>query len=353
MESTADQTIVEPDLALSPTQEQDSTPQSDADPISKDNVELASKPTNIKSTVPPKRPLTTGVLKRPSTSTTLAPSLKPTIVSTRASVGSTLSKPPSRPTITSTTARRPPITLSSTPLSHRSRPSIASTEDLKNVQASPVEPKRPMTAGTARRASLAPAGTTKSVISSVTASTGRRPPVATSSDNRSAMPNSKPAVPSRVSILSTPRTIRSSATTSNSTRPGAIQNGKKRLSTIPASPATQARSPLVKSKQPQSELMESTMSVDLQQKLEELRSIHKILRVTKTQDGGDKHDASEQEYAIEIEKILDDLSEKLKLSEARDNLPSKAKASIAQNATPLIATLSDGDDGHSKVSLLI
>ena len=87
------------------------------------------------------------------------------------------------------------------------------------------------------------------------------------------------------------------------------------------------------------------MSVDLQQKLEELRSVHKLLRNAMAQEG-DEDDALKQEHAEEMDNILNELSEKLKEAKTHDDPATKAEKSTAQDATPI-----DGHNSHSKVKI--
>ncbi|MCJ1395626.1 hypothetical protein MMC18_008512 [Xylographa bjoerkii] len=318
--------------------------------------------------IPPKRP--TATIKRGEASAST--SNTKTTPSSRSTPGSSLSKPPSR-LITTSSARRPvPGVITSTASSsvHKSRPSTSSVEESRKMPAAEgTENKRPIVAGAAKRVSLAPSVLTKS--------TSHKAP--TSADPRSTLnstiPNDKDISSSRSSVTSPTRVIAKSATTplrpgvsSSITRSGrappssargvhgasAVEASKKRLSTIPASPApppasestdTVGSPPVqgLKPVRPSLGPRKSTMSVTIEQRLQEMELVNEMLKIAMAEDG-EESDEVKEEYGRKVDETLADLREQLEEARRKEGKPplSSADGTPPTNEKPVPI-----ESGHS------
>ena len=206
--------------------------------------EETSAPSPAKKTsVPPKRPITTA--KRVAGSgTTSAPKGTPASTA-RAVPGSGLTKPPTRPPPGSTIRRTAGTATGPTASSgHKSHPSTSSTDN----------DKKPL-GGTAKRMSLAGtgSGTARSPVTKPASTADRRSSLnpSTSTVRKPLSNNNSPSKPSTTSATavsrgppSTTTRVREAANSTKTAATGAVADARKRLSAISSSPApkTTARS---------------------------------------------------------------------------------------------------------------
>ena len=307
----------------------------------------AKKSSPAKAGVPPKRPTTgkTGTTRptttKPSTSTT-----KPTTASSRTTAGSTLNKPPARPATTSTTTRKPATgtTSSSTgTTTHKPRMSTSSIDTAD-------EKKKSSISGAPRRVSIAPSvsSTRPSTTKTVSATPDKR-----SSLGHSAVTEKKPI--GRASTTSPTKTTRptpstpghrasATTTTSRSTKPAVSSTlksstateGRKRLSTIPASPAVKSKSePADDDKEnevtsgaetstskgptrPPLGHRQSTRSAALQQRMREFEIVNEMLQAAMAaEDAGD--DIEQTKISEKVEQSMLKLKNDLEKAKAVEN----------------------------------
>ncbi|MCJ1477843.1 hypothetical protein MMC13_006516 [Lambiella insularis] len=279
--------------------------------------------------IPPKRPATT--VKRAEG--LVAASTTKSLSTTQPIAGSGLSKPPARP-MGAPLGRRPvPGVATSTPstFGHKLRASTSSIEDLrKSAGSEGVENKRPIVAGAAKRVSLAPALMTKSTVPKAPSASDRRYTISNPIANDKSVTSSRTGVtsPTKASTRSTTTTARTPALpgTQRSSRPppsstravnGASlsEAAKKRLSTIPASPAPVMASVLESDQhsrpvRPGLRSRKSTMSVTIEQRLREMELVNDMLKVAMAEDG-DESDEVKEEYGRKVDEKLADLREQL------------------------------------------
>ena len=94
------------------------------------------------------------------------------------------------------------------------------------------------------------------------------------------------------------------------------------------------------------------MPTDLQQKLDQLLSVHNLRRKALTKDGNE-NDASKQEYIEAIDNILSHLGEKLKQTDILHGSSTKVEGPVAQDDTSTTLVPIDDNDSHNKVSLFL
>lgn len=286
--------------------------------------------------VPPKRLSMTAKRSTPPTTTASSRSNPP--LASRSVSGTGLSKPPTRPSISSAVRRPATSVTAATAAStgHRKRPSIASNEingikrgDLsggeENIRPTSGKPearrniydkadvKNAMQISNADK----PNSATKVEQGAASGRTGTISP--TKSVLRSTTNSSRPT-----NIHSTPRGIRPTASSAGGV-PKA-ESTKKRLSTIPASPApvnpeTSTLQPAIapatsKATRPALHNRKSTISVTVEQRLKEIDLVHQMLRVAIAEDGEDDEEVKE-EYGRKVDESLASL--RIQLEEARSN----------------------------------
>lgn len=327
-----------------------------------------------RSGIPPKRPgsaakrqsIVPGSATKPTASSTSSTAPRPT-------AGSSLSKPPTRP-IAAAAARRLPNTATpsgATASIHKAKPStspVTSTEDGKksSVMSQEGENKKPTISGSARRISIAP--------SAIVKSTAAKTPAASSADRRSTMSsstlsdttNSSRKIPSSRPSISSPAKDETKATANMSKSTSSLATartartplhssrilagkeptdaGKKRLSTIPASPAPGAAEPSAgkdasKPARPPLSQRKSTMSVTIEQRLREMELVSEMLKVAMAEDGDNEE---LEEFGNKADETLASL--KQKLEEARINEGKQPLTEAELQREPSV-------NGVSKISL--
>lgn len=320
-----------------------------------------------KNGVPPKRLSMTTKRNTSATASTSSKSNPPPI--SRSAPGTGLSKPPTRPSISSAVRRPATSVTSATAAStgHRKRPSIASNDinSIKRGDLSGAEEniKPASSKGEARR-NVYDKGELKNAVQGFNAD---RPNLATKAEQsatsgrmgntspvksvlRTTTNNSRPS-----SIHTTSRGIRTTASSTGGVPK--VETAKKRLSTIPASPApanpetntlesliapaaTEARRPVLHSRK-------STMSITIEQRLREMELVHQMLRVAMAEDGND-NDEVKEEYGRKVDESLASL--RVRLEEARrnegidpqDKEVSKVSSEKSNGVTTYQATSGDG-----------
>ncbi|EXJ93157.1 hypothetical protein A1O3_01714 [Capronia epimyces CBS 606.96] len=305
------------------------------------------------------KPLTKPTAPRLSTST------RPTIASSAAKSigGGSLSKPPARPTSATTTVRRPPsatATATPTTAAHRPRPSVTSVTSVDERPSSDEKSKAGISARP-KRASLAPSTSADrtSTLRSVAATPARRTTIAPSTSTRQsiASPTGARKVPSTPGISRTTSTStvapRSRPLTSSISRNvGAVaQAEKKRLSTIPASPAvkTDGEEPEENKEnaaahgeedeeqkapvRPSLGSRQSTRSVLIEQKIREFELVNTMLQAAMTADGadGEEKESINQEASSIIAKLKSDLVKVREFERDNGRLPTEAELDEAES----------------------
>ncbi|MCJ1377473.1 hypothetical protein MMC17_000568 [Xylographa soralifera] len=300
--------------------------------------------------IPPKRP--TSTIKRAEAS--VPTSDTKSVPSSRSTLGSGLSKPPSRPLAISSARRPVPGVVTSTASSsvHKSRPSTTSVDETRKMPAAEgTENKRPIVAGAAKRVSLAPSALTKSTGHKSSTSTDRRSTLGSAASNDKNMPSSRPSVtsPTRVATKSATTSARSGVS-SSSLRSGrappssargvhsalAVEASKKRLSTIPASPVPPpafkstdaAKSPPAQAMRPVRPSLgsrKSTMSVTIEQRLQEMELVNEMLKIAMAEDG-EESDEVKEEYGRKVDETLADLREQLEEARRKEGKPALSSA---------------------------
>lgn len=282
--------------------------------------------------VPPKRLSMTA--KRTAPATASASSRSNPSPASRSVSGTGMSKPPTRPLISSAVRRPATSVTAATAAStgHRKRPSIASNEmnstirgDLSGAE----ENIKPISSKSEARRNVYDRGDIKNAMQIPNAdksySTTKAEPGAasgrmgnispTKSVLRSTTNNSRPS-----NLHSTPRGTRPTASSTGGV--AKAETNKKRLSTIPASPAprnpdnnaldTSIAPATSKATRPALHNRKSTMSVTVEQRLREIDLVHQMLRVA-AQDGDDDDEAKE-EYGRKVDESLESL--RIRLEEA-------------------------------------
>ncbi|MCJ1430951.1 hypothetical protein MMC27_000301 [Xylographa pallens] len=319
--------------------------------------------------IPPKRP--TSTIKRAEASAPTSDA-KP-VPSTRSTLGSGLSKPPSRPIATSSARRPVPGVVTSTVSTsvHKSRPSTTSVDETRKMPAvDGTENKRPIVAGAAKRVSLAPSALTKSTGHKSSTSTDRRSTLGSNAPSDKNISTSRPSVisPTRVATKSTTtpsRPVASSSTLRSGRAPPSSARGshtalaadasKKRLSTIPASPAPPAafkstdtaKSPPAQAMRPVRPSLgarKSTMSVTIEQRLQEMELVNEMLKIAMAEDG-EESDEVKEEYGRKVDETLADLREQLEEARRKEGKPplSSTEGTPPTREQPLPIEIPDSD----------
>lgn len=323
-----------------------------------------------KNGVPPKRLSTTAKRTSPS-----LPSVAPRAnasATSRGAPGTGLSKPPTRPSISST-VRRPAVSVTAATAAstgHRKRPSVASNElnSVKRGDASGSEENiKPSSSKPDTRRNLHDRGDLRNVIQ-----------IGHADNLNHAAKLEQSAASGRTNITSPMKSVLRSTTngsrpssmhsTSRSTRPMASSTGglsqsdaaKKRLSTIPASPApAKPETALsensilpvpVNSTRPGLLSRKSTMSVTIEQRLKEMELVHQMLHIAMAKDG-DEDDEVKEEYGRKVDESLASL--RLRLEEARQNegiVPRESEANGASGVQSSDAKINQAMSSHNKLS---
>lgn len=301
--------------------------------------------------VPPKRLSMTA--KRTAPATTSAPSRSNPPLASRGVSGTGLSKPPTRPLVSSAVRRPATSVTAATAAStgHRKRPSIASNEinSTKRGDLSGAEENIKPTGGKleARRnahdkgdiKNATQISNADKIYSATKAehgvSPGRMGNISPTKVLRSTTNNSRPS-----NLHSTPRGTRPTASSTGGL--AKAETTKKRLSTIPASPAPKnpdssivdsSIAPAIsKATRPALHNRKSTISVTNEQRLREIDLVHQMLRVA-AQDGDDdgrKVDESLASLRIRLEEAH--RNERIEPPERENSKGSKSefKVSICQ-----------------------
>lgn len=316
---------------VAPTKTQQASDQPSNASQQQESPSKKSQKSPPKNGIPPRR-LSTAT-KRPVASTPASTPRSNPLSSSRNAPGNGLSKPPTRP-LASSSARRPASNFAATTAAssgHKKSASINSVDKtnksglgILDENAKPTNSK-PETrrSGYGREDSGLPKETSlqekvkQNETSGFVQSTG--------SPSKSA-PRS--IMSSRLSVGgTTPRNARPAV---SSTRRGAVGNeaSRKRLSTIPASPApaqsdstasASASHPLSTSTpamRPTLNSRKSTMSVTIEQRLREMELVHQMIHAAMAEDG-DESDEAKEEYGRKVDESLASL--RTKLEEARRN----------------------------------
>jgi hypothetical protein len=305
-----------------------------------------------KNGVPPKRLSTTA--KRTTPSVPSAASRADAPATSRGAPGTGLSKPPTRPSISST-VRRPAVSVTAATAAstgHRKRSSVASNE-LNGVKRGDVigseENLKPSSSKTETRRNLHDRGDLKNIIQTGHADSLNHAAKLEQSATSGRMNITSPM---KSALRSTTNSSRPSGmhSTPKSTRPSASSTGgltqadavKKRLSTIPASPApakpevaileNSILPALVNSTRPGLLSRKSTMSITIEQRLREMELVHQMLHIAMAEDG-DEDDEVREEYGRKVDESLASL--RLRLEEARRNEGIVPQESEAKGASSL------------------
>ena len=324
--------------------------------------------------IPPKRPLTTS--QRTTTPTPSSATKSTATSASRTAQGSALSKPPTRPLANSSGRRplngvNPTNSMNST---HKPRHSTSSVEDAKRDPVlSEGENKKSAVSAPAKRTSMASTTAARASAPKISVpNSARRSTVGSSTSLESKAPTrtDSNASPTKfgpkatisnartLGVSSTPRTSRPPPSSSKRV-PGMTTSDqtKKRLSTIPASPAhpvseSEADRSAEDSRtlgipaRPGLGTRKSTMSVAIEQRLREMELVNQMLKAAMTEEG-DEEDEVKEEYGKRMDENLASL--RSKLEEARRNegkVPikgSESKVDIDYKDEPL-ATKHTNDD---------
>ncbi|EXJ91362.1 hypothetical protein A1O1_04474 [Capronia coronata CBS 617.96] len=301
------------------------------------------------------KPLTRPTAPRLSTST--RPSTTSSVAKTVG--GGSLSKPPARPattatTTTTTTVRRPPSsTASSTTAAHQKRPSVSSVDEKPSGD----EKTRAGISARPKRASVAPSTSAErsSTLKTVAATPARRTTIAPASSTRQSVtsPSGARKAPSTPNTSRSGITPRSrplvSSTSRNAVGAGALAE-KKRLSTIPASPAvkidveepednkenasSQGEEKPKAPVRPALGSRQSTRSVMIEQKIREFELVNTMLQAAMTADGveDEEQELIKQEASSTIAKLKSDLAKVREFERVHGRLPTEAELEDAQSA---------------------
>ncbi|KAI4126777.1 MAG: hypothetical protein LQ347_004841 [Umbilicaria vellea] len=332
---------------VAPSQEKlDKLPSNEEQPRSDETVRMKEERQTTPSSprrngIPPKRSLATA--RRLADTTSSPATISTTSSVSRGSPGS-LSKRPTRPT-TSVIGRRPPTSVTAATAAssgHRLRASITSSDDVNKPGTSSGDENKKQAIGrlTVRNAITGPMAARSPAIKSLPSSTDRRSILGTAASiERQNGARAGSLSPTKSTLRPTTNNARPSnvTTAARSARPTAISSRgtfntatsglpKKRLNTIPASPAT-ARSNVVASDsdssapaavmrltRPTLSTRKSNMSVTIEQRLREMEAVNQMLRAAMAEDG-DESDEVKEEYGKKVDEGLASL--RLKLQEAR------------------------------------
>ncbi|KAK5050558.1 hypothetical protein LTR84_003839 [Exophiala bonariae] len=281
----------------------------------------------------PTRPLTKSVAPRLSTTSRTTPTA--TTPSTRPATTSSLSKPPARPA-TTTTLRAARTTPSTTVPTHQKRQSASSVDEKPSGD----EKSKDGISARPKRMSLAPS-TSSERTSTVTARrTTLQPSTARQSTTSPTGARKVPSTPSIIRTMSTPRT--KPLTSSTSRNLGAATIGdKKRLSTIPASPAIKSDveesgdnkenfESDVEKKLPTRPALgsrKSTRSVLIEQQIREFELVSSMLQQAIASDGVDDQEQQSinDEAAASIAKLKTDLAKVRQFERENGRLPTESE----------------------------
>ncbi|MCJ1463873.1 hypothetical protein MMC07_002482 [Pseudocyphellaria aurata] len=318
-----------------------------------------------KNGIPPKR--RSNLTNRRPAATSAASSRTNASTSSHTNPGTGLSKPPTRP-LASSSARRPAngITAATAATAassgHNKKPSVTSFDSKRKSDESASEENTKPSAGQSEDRAPRPEARKPATNWAPASSKNPFPPSSngekgqqntgspTKTILRSATNSSRPTV--APSTSHTNRPITSSARTTVGA--SGLDTRKKRLSTIPASPAVQ-RSEAISSNQgsstkpaessrPALVTRRSTMAVTIEQRLREMELVHQMLQVAMAEDG-DESDEVKEEYGKRVDESLASL--RTKLQEARRNEGLEV-VDEKKNANAEAATASAGMDESTR-----
>lgn len=320
-----------------------------------------------KNGIPPKR-ISTLTNRRPAAASA-APSRANASTRSHTNPGAGLNKPPTRP-LASSSARRPTAGVTAATAAnsgHKKRSSVtsfdskrkgdesASEENTKSSVGQPEnrapkpDPRKPATTWTlANSKSSLPQGLNGDKSQQNTGSP-------TKTALRPATNGSRPIAAQSTSH--TTRPIMSSARTAMGA--SGLDTRKKRLSTIPASPAVQRSettfsnqrsSPKpVETSRPALVSRKSTMSVTIEQRLREMELVHQMLQVAMAEDG-DESDEVKEEYGKRVDESLASLRTRLEEARRNEGLGSGAQK-IGVNTEAREITMSSAETSRSASDL--
>ncbi|OAP54717.1 hypothetical protein AYL99_11165 [Fonsecaea erecta] len=282
---------------------------------------------------PPSRPVARTPASRLSTTTT-RPATASTATSSaaRPAVGSSLSKPPARPTPASTTKRESDTSVDEKPSGdEKSRDGISARP--KRMSLAPSSTSRTAAPTPTRRTSMQTAGTSSQATSSspVAARKVAAPPSTTRTTA------STPSA-TRVRPLASSRTVGT----------GALAD-KKRLSTIPASPAVKAgmeepddnkenatsaaEEKAAGTARPPLGSRKSTRSLLIEQRIREFELVNSMLRAAMTADGADEEEqqSMDNDAASKIARLKSDLAKVRAFERTHGRVPTAAELEEVQS----------------------
>ena len=314
-----------------------------------------------KNGIPPKRLSTTA--KRTTPSANNASSKSNPSPTSRGGPGTGLSKPPTRPSISSAVRRPASGVTAATAAStgHKKKLSTASNESYSGRRgdiSGSEENIKPRSKNSEARRNVYDNAELKNAMQGIHA---ERPNLATKAEQSATSRRVNNASPLKSALRTTTNSSRPTGTHANpkSSRPitssagGAtrVEATKKRLSTIPASPAqakpeTRTSEPsipleAVKAARPVLHARKSTMSVTIEQRLREMELVHQMLHVAMAEDGAEEDDVKE-EYGRKVDESLATL--RTRLEEARRNEGTAAQESGISGASGASSEQSSGFD---------
>ena len=321
-----------------------------------------------KNGIPPKR-MSTLTSRRPAAASA-ASSRTNASTSSHTNPGTGLSKPPTRP-LASSTARRPAAgvgTATAASSGHKKKSSVTSFDSKRskgdestseeNIKSSGGQPENRVPKSDARKpaASWAPTSNKTPFLQGANGDKSQQNTESpTISALRSATNNSRPVVAQSTTHTARPMT--------SSTRNGAGASGldtrKKRLSTIPASPAVQrsetissnqsSSSKPVETKRPALVGRSSTKSVTIQQRLKEMELVHSMLSIAMAEDGSESDEVKEQ-FGKRADESLTKLRTKLEVARRNEGLDSGEEKDDATTEASKAATSSAETDRLTRES---
>ena len=299
-----------------------------------DSPSHASQKSPPKNGIPPRR--LSSMTKRAVPSTPTPTSRSNPVTSSRTAPGTSLNKPPTRPLASSSSRRLTTKSAASTPASSapKKRPS-ANQSDKKgkdDISASD-ENTKPVGNKLETRRFGHSKGDSKTSSDNNNQNKAKLEHISETGQPSASTPN-KPLLRSTTNssrpsaVQSTPR-HNHPATSSTRRIQGAAgpEANRKRLSTIPASPAParddstpSASAPLTPSSsratRPMMLTRKSTMSVTIEQRLREMELVHQMIHIAMAEDG-DESDEAKEEYGRKVDESLASL--RIRLEEARRN----------------------------------
>lgn len=307
--------------------------------------------------IPPKR-LSTITNRKPAAASTAASRL----TSSSASVAGTgLSKPPTRPLPSSASRRTAPGVAVGTASNsaHKKRASISSVDSKRKGDESATEDTVKASTNLLENRPLK-TDLKKTSLSS----TSHRTSLSSSSSmgKTAASARQNTDSPTKTALRPTTNSLRPNLASSSSqgTRPiasstrgvssaSAFELRKKRLSTIPASPAPRrpksvsSGPPLstqtpTASARPHLGTRKSTMSISLEQSLREMEVVHTMLQVAMAEDG-DSTDEAKEEYGKKVDESLAAIRTKLEEARRSQGLDTGDSNNEAATETPKAAPL--------------